>query len=338
MALLDVYIWVCTVLAVIGFTSNVVVLVVMFNFKKRLLSMDYCKFLTNQSIIDGLANIVFLVKVQNVKLVNTAYTKGNIVDELICHLWFSETYLYIFLDISTLNLVVTVVEKYIKLVHSIWHRSNFTSRIRKSMLALPWILGLASSALYALKPITEPDQKQCYYKSPSRFYAITVAWKSIAFYCTPIIIFIVCYYGIVKSLRQPNRTTGSICSISSIARAESSTRHSTPAPTLDDSANTSSMRSTTTRGRLGGAQRRILRTLYTVVLLFIICWTANYMEWFLRRVMGIESQLLLYIAEICALLNVAANPFVYVAQFKRFRDCLKELITSIAQCLIRLFH
>lgn len=205
-----------------------------------------------------------------------------------------------------------VLAKYIKIVYPFLYTCiiHFNRRTVTSLLILPWIIGIVSNLVYAIVPATIDEEGHCVYDLWSPLDAITISVKVVAFYILPMGLFIFCYYGIFKTLRCPRFQT------------------SGPNATGRSVANEDILRSTVSDGRFQGGRRIMIRTLFTVTVLFVICWTIDYLAWILIWELGIRSQLLSSLAEILIIINVAANPFIYLAQFKRFRDCLQELLKS----------
>ncbi len=77
-------------------------------------------------------------------------------------------------------------------------------------------------------------------------------------------------------------------------------------------------------------QRNILKTLASVSLLFILCWTWNQIFIFLFYIgVPVEFGTFYKFATYMAFTNCAVNPVVYCAQYKYFREQCKALVGKL---------
>ena len=119
---------------VFGLVSNVYVIIVVAlnkSMHKHLTNI----YIINQSTIDGLASAILILQTvfQNNAIVNQ-YTQGNIADEALCRLWYSEFPLWGLMDSSTYNIVALTIERYLAIVHPIWYKTKFSNN--KFMIGL----------------------------------------------------------------------------------------------------------------------------------------------------------------------------------------------------------
>jgi hypothetical protein len=58
-----------------------------------------------------------------------------------CSLWLTRAPLWSFLMSSTYNLLALSLERYLEIVHPVWHKNHFTSHMAYWMIGFVWVFG-----------------------------------------------------------------------------------------------------------------------------------------------------------------------------------------------------
>ncbi|NJL80252.1 MAG: G-protein coupled receptor, partial [Richelia sp. SM2_1_7] len=74
----------------------------------------------------------------------------GILGDLYCKIWATKLFLWGFLVSSTYNLVALTVERYLAVVHPIWHKTSFSKNKAIVLIVLVWIFGPAWNASYMI--------------------------------------------------------------------------------------------------------------------------------------------------------------------------------------------
>lgn len=124
-------------IGVLGFVANAVVLAVLFSSKKSN-SGTVNIFITNQTILDLLACFLLTVGVV-IKLCGV--TKFS---RLTCLVIGGGTTVLLAINASIMSLVIITLERYVKIVHPIYHRNYFRRWMTHVGVALCWIDGIST--------------------------------------------------------------------------------------------------------------------------------------------------------------------------------------------------
>ena len=126
-------------IGVTGLVGNSLVVFVMYKYRQLFLHLKTV-YVVNQSILDGLTSAV---------LVLTSLLRSDLMSrmdsvsaELFCRLWLSQILLWGLMTSSTYNLMAISVERYLAIVHPIWHRTSFTETMTRSSVVVIWLFGI----------------------------------------------------------------------------------------------------------------------------------------------------------------------------------------------------
>jgi hypothetical protein len=130
----------CAVILIgcVGTLANGTVLVALLlsrQLKKQLMKVP----LLNQLVLD-LCSCILLVIIYSVKVCNF-YLVGS-WGYWLCMLLTSEMFLWCVLNASIINLVVITMERYIKIVHSVWHKNHFRPWMIYLACVFSWFFGI----------------------------------------------------------------------------------------------------------------------------------------------------------------------------------------------------
>lgn len=139
--------------------------------------------------------------------------------------WICIVILYIGLNGSMANLAFIAIERYVKIVHPLWHKSRFRPSMACAAVALTWFLGIVSNVVYV--PLTSRVvDGECW----AVFFWNSVAaqqtfgiWNFVTFFGFPITSFVYCYGRILQVVVLRRRRIGTLAHAGSQPTA-------TPAP------------------------------------------------------------------------------------------------------------
>ena len=146
----------------------------------------------NQMMLD-MYSCAMLTAVYAAKIVNVYLTSSW--GFWLCVMFVGETPLWIGLNGSITNLVIIAVERYVMVVHPIWHKNHVRAWMIHSAIAFTWIYGTVTNVPLYIETSRIVDG-QCIWIAfwSSKASAITYAiWYFIFSYVVPIITFCFCY-------------------------------------------------------------------------------------------------------------------------------------------------
>jgi len=189
------------VIGTVGAAANALILyalVVSKQHKKQVL-------IVNQNAFD-LVGCLFLIVIYALKIVNPRLTGS--CGYWLCMLLLSENLLWFAIDGSMINLAVIAVERYLKVVHPVWSKSKKHKRVVYLSVALQWTGSFVyNMALTFTTSEVKPDGV-CYgvvvWKN-SVAKVVHGVWHFLFFYAFILLIFVVCYWRILVTIRRQAR-------------------------------------------------------------------------------------------------------------------------------------
>ena len=254
----------------------------------------------NQSLIDFCA--AFFV-IAYAMLRNFPGSADRITKDIFCRLWFSSLFMWSLFVSSTYNLVVLTLDRYVALVHPIVHRNRCSRKILYIIMAIIWFFGLyQASYIIPLSGVMESGER-CKiggYPSPEIQRFVGVLEFTLQYFI-PLFIFTFAYARIALVLRHGLRTTGD---------------------------NGVHGRSDRREERMLEASRKVFKTLLTVSVSFVVCWSPNQILYVMFN-FGVRvdfESTLYYVSIILAVLNCCVNPIIYSLRYEEFqRELLRQV-------------
>ena len=194
-----------TSIGTVGFIGNLFIIVIIMHFTtmyKQLTNM----FIINQSLIDMTSALLLIAQVSTGSITVSSLPDNFVVRDFFCRLWQSRTVMWGLFMSSTYNLTILTVERYVKIVHPIVHKTSFTIRKAKILSACAWLGGITFTLLCDIlsSAIVEGN---CLVAAiwPNANVAKAAGIISIVVtYWLPICVFVVCYLGMIRSLKRVN--------------------------------------------------------------------------------------------------------------------------------------
>lgn len=159
--------------------------------------IDSTKIVLNQMTLDFVCSVM-LVFIYAMKFPNFDYT--GVSGSFLCKVIVSEAPLWGFLNCSTANLVVLTIERYVKIVHSVFHRKFIRSWMYNVAIALTWLNFEAITSVVVAMVTTEVLDGNCsafsQWKRESDRSCFAI-WSFVVDLLTPLIVFVYCYSRIL---------------------------------------------------------------------------------------------------------------------------------------------
>lgn len=178
----------------IGAAANGVMLYALVKSKSR---NDSTKIVLNQMTLDFVCSVM-LVFIYAMKFPKFDY--AGVAGSFLCKVIVSEAPLWVFLNCSTANLVVLTIERYVKIVHSVFHRNFIRSWMYIVAIALTWLNFEAITGVVVAMVTSEVLEGNCtafsQWKRESDRSCFAI-WSFVIDLLTPLIVFVYCYSRIL---------------------------------------------------------------------------------------------------------------------------------------------
>ena len=270
-----------SIIGVIGLMGNLFVIIVIMSstlMKKKFTNW----FLVNQSVLDSCASFFMIVDVLTTER-HALYYHGT-SGEILCRLLTSKYILFSFYTASTYNLVSISIERYLEILHAVFHRNHFKRTVVILFLFLPWLLSFAF-CLSGLILARTKDGECSQLTLDMPWESILLGWANFIFqFFLPLAIMVFCYVRIVQFLVEMKRRS-------------------------------------TANNLLEKAMTNIVKTLIIVCMTFVLCWIWNSVL-FLMYNMGwlLDFGGWFYHFTVTAVnMNSIANPLIYTLKYEQFR-------------------
>lgn len=210
----------------------------------------------------------------------------------------SQQLVWIGLNSSDINLVIITIERYIKIVHSIWHKTHFKIWMAYIGCALSWLSGILTF-ISGLVGVYLSDG-QCL-TTASLLYQNVLSWSTYFYYYQfPVMMYVFCYIRIFHVIRRRNRIG---------AQAH---HHNHPASAATSTANQ----------KASASQVNAVKTMTFIVVFFAISWLPIYAYY----VVFVATNYSMFLYDVwfnlflfMGFFNVCANPFIYIVGYADIR-------------------
>ena len=335
------------VIGVTGLVGNLLVVVVVYKYTKLFQQVN-AVYIINQSFIDAVVSALLIAVCLHRQY--PSYQQKGFKNELLCKLWHSQILLWGLMTSSTYNLMAISIDRYMAIVHPMWHKVSFTKAKANASVVVIWMLGVAFTGSFVI-PTTGLMNGRCIVSHfwPSKEIAIFVGvLQVIVTMILPIIVHCNCYIRILITLRK--RVTQVVPA--NLPDDEMDTRD-----TFEETVISSTQQSTDNLPSISGgrrisqgkfvrarirrfamvphdslislnqkAKRNVIKILAIVTICYFICWVPNkiYISMFM---MGKISSFghFFQATVIMVFINCCINPIIYIAKYDAFKKGLAML-------------
>ncbi|KAK2154721.1 hypothetical protein LSH36_259g01016 [Paralvinella palmiformis] len=293
----------------VGLTGNTFVVVVIMSASKMRKQLTNA-YIINQSVIDGTISLFLILTTIFEDDGRKYHTLG---DEIFCKLWLTKIWLWGFFVTSSYNLLALTLERYLAVVHPIWHKLKMTKNKVAVSIVFVWFFGPVYNLAYMIPTagITETGYCTVYSIWPNSLsqHAVGVLTIFIQFF-GPLFMLVFFYTRMIIVLRRRVAPEGS----------SNSNRES--------GGGTVQVRKSDSMAR---ARKNILKTLAMVAFSFVFCWTWNqiyYLMFNLGLMTGDFTSVFYNFTVVMVFLNCCINPFIYIAKYEQFQKTMKMLFCN----------
>lgn len=264
----------------------------------------------NQALLD-LFCCVWLVIVYSINMstVDLSGTAGWWLCSVICN----ESLIYVGIDGSSMNLACIAIERYVMIVHPIWHKTQVRHWMIYAMIGFVWT-GSVTSVFAASWTTTRVVDGLCivlsWFPNPAAQIAYGV-WYFVMFFAAILASFIFCYGQILVTVRRQAK-------VFAVKHANNP---------LAVTAKDKNMR----------IQMNAVKTMIAISVLFVVCWLPFNVYNLILTVYANMTFMTstYYFFVVLAFFNICLNPFIYATKYDLIRrfwirliPCCKEEVNK----------
>ena len=296
-----------TVIACLAVLGNAMVIAVML-LRRRAFGSLTNRLILHQSVIDAVAGAVFFLHKVVKNPTVTVSPRGDLVDELVCRLVYSDVLLWCVNVTSTYNLVVLSLERFAATCHPVWHRNACTPSRLKYALAASWLIGFVYGAHIPL--VVEPYRGRCRVMDLGLGVQILIGVLALGTeFVAPLCVLLFAYARILATIRGR---------MGAVAPAGAGP------PEGGRGAGENAGRAPPVLSR---AKQNVLATVLTAGVMFVVCWAPTELDYIDELYFDKSWGYLVNVA-LTGLLacNMFVNPLVYCFMYRKFRGHLADLV------------
>ncbi|XP_072033132.1 galanin receptor 2a-like [Amphiura filiformis] len=276
------------VIGSLGILGNLTVCTV-FVIRRRAFSSVTNKLILNQSCIDLLDSIVFLILRFGPK-----YLPKNRFGEFLCRFWYNEYIMWSLFVTSTFNLVFLSLERYFATCHPVKHRKLFSTKVPKIGIPCVWLAGFTYQTYWAAVQVFNLDgDYSCYPKWISKGVQMFMG-----------IFLFTCEYLLPLSIM-----TFSYISIIMMLRRRTADRQKAAVSAFQK------------------AKKNVTITLCLVFISYVVCWTPTEVTYLLYN-LGYPYDFTSTVHDVVVvvvLCNMIINPIIYAFKYQHFQKQFRKV-------------
>ena len=285
------------VIGIVGTAANALILYALVaskQHKKQVL-------IVNQNVLDLLSRLflalTYALKISNISL-------SGVLGYWLCMLLLSENILWCATNASVINLCFIAIERYLKIVHSVWSKKKLRIWMTHSSTALPWIISFSynMTAVFTTSAVIDGVCHGYVIFENSMDKMVHGVSYFLSFYASSLI-FVLCYWRILVAIRRQARVM---------------TSHST----------VGTAQATAAQAKDNQIQSNVIKTMILVCAFFAIAWLPGNVYYLL---VSVDVELTLressyYAVIFISFLYICVNPFIYATKFDPVKRTLMRLI------------
>ncbi len=254
-------------------------------------------YIMHQCIVDLISSILLIVTY--LLLIFLPHYQSNLY---FCQWVTGEGILWSAIDVSTHNLMILTVERYLKIIFPKVHEILCTKTIARITIATMWVVHLGCKVPISVVTTTVVDGQcmiEVVWPYPEMQHSLALVALAVLYFI-PLFVMIVCYTHIIIYVR---RTKAAVARFASESGSQP-------------------------RSNVSAEEIEILKTLVLVCVGFFVCWTPAKLVYVFYSV-GLPVNLHEYGYYITLLLSFAnsfINPFIYVAKYRDVRRSISTMI------------
>ena len=280
----------------VGVLANGFVLIVLIGFTKIKYGLSTI-LLIHQTVTDTVCS-AFILLSKGLSMTDLVKYTG-VFGEIGCRILFNNNLFWMSFTASSYSIVSITLERYLVIVHPVFHRNHFTKRVVKALIILCWTL--AALCIFPVILIFSIQDGTCVAAWPSQtldlVYLITV---SVVHFILPVTFFVFAYGRMIWVLRMRNKISNSYRS-----------------GMADNAA-------------MGKSQLNMTMTMIVVAMVYIICLSPNQIySWvtILTRSHNAHFGSRIYFSfMILSLMNCCINPFIYAVKYNAFKTGIRRML------------
>ncbi|XP_041483477.1 galanin receptor 2a-like [Lytechinus variegatus] len=319
-------------IGVVGAIGNTLVCVVIASAITRSKSSNVNLLILHQAFIDGVTSVVlFLSYTLPVPFIPKTGGWG----EFLCRMWVYESLLWMLFVVSTYNLCMMSLERFVAVAYPLTYSTKFNQRTSILMILFCWII---APLLHYYYPVGDNYNDGGVCKSRGNRAVLAAVGIMVFFweFFIPLVIMTVVYVRIVCLLRkQHQRVQGSSANTGNQDRQNGQLRQPfqvspDPSGARKEGAPDSSPHHQQQRRPPAQSQkvrRNVTFTLLAVFIMYVVCWLPNHLT-FLQHGFGGPLDyggIWFNVSLVLAYLNMGINPLIYALKYKLFREGFKKL-------------
>lgn len=317
--------------------------------------------ITNQAFIDLSASILLVLHV----LYDLAgRPEANLLPlrKFSCLFWRGQSILFSCFAVSTFNLTIISLERYCATIFPHSYPNVFTRRNLRFAIAMVWLVSPLMQYILIWTTYTFSEDGRCLTGwSPVWVGILLFFWE----YFIPVTVMSFSFASVTRKLRRMNRVLNNdilrvpsstisstlfepkkenaasqpsnVLSLPPLSPrngpSDSSVSVSCQSVTTDSQrplsnpSSSSSLPTTSSNIRVTVRRRNATKTLLTVYIVYLICWSPNQWGFFQMNLGGtLDFQGYFYkVSVILVMLNTCVNPFIYALRHKTYKERVREL-------------
>lgn len=321
----------------LGLLGNILVCIVFGFLRSRKSQVNM--FLFNQALVDLSTSVLLIIYGatyihearkdfrSTVQPPPDELTYNNAGGQFLCRFWWSRFFLFATFAISSYNLLLLSVERFIAVKRPLKYSNCFNTRNCLMLILVIWIFPPIMQYVPAIFQYTYEDnvckQRQSWDHSDQVIVGACIfVWE----YLLPVSTMGYMYFVIANTLRKRKSEVGV-----SLNRANASLCPAQASP--DNRVTTNAGQSTNLPPRGTKSSRNTTSTLFILFAVYVLCWTPNQVTFLAYNLGGdVQVSSKWYQATvIVAFLNTCINPCIYCMRLKKFQMGVKLLLTCKAR-------
>lgn len=295
-------------IGVAGIICNILILIVTLQFSNSK-SSRINLFILNQTVVD-LITCVWLI-IFGLALEASAYY--GVFGEILCRFWSPGANFPLFscFAISTYNMIAMCIERYVAVIHHLQYKQVFNKTNTRLIILIVWIVAPLGQYIFPAFKKSATRNGQCGIQSSwtdtlGTFFGVFLfLWE----FLLPCAIMTYSYVVIVRKFGKSEPAAAA-------------------APSVSGNEGRETRRNNTSESRRRSASKNLTFTVFTLFLVYIVCWTPNQIT-FLQFNLGGWLDFnggWYHFTVFLAFCNTFSNFFVYALKQRSFQHGLRKLL------------